>query len=239
LHRVVVNRKSPIVSTIFIGSEGLLVASENGLIEQYDVATNEKWVFSDLFLNGQPFDQLHFQGYLKNLFYSSGRIALTSNGVFIWRWSDTETFEALMADYPFDRPQGLAFDDSSDLLAVGGESKVVQLFDLQTNRFAGVASIHNSWIYDVAFNPDGNLLASAGCAEKLFSPWDGGYFYCGGGEIRLWNFLANVSYEDAQLNLPTVHTAPVKDIEFNRDGTLLATASDDGTIMLWGVPEER
>lgn len=61
----------------------------------------------------------------------------------------------------------------------------------------------------------------------------------GGGDnnIRIWKVKYNVTEDDIvgveYLSSITKHTQAVNCVRFNSAGTLLATASDDGTIMIW------
>ena len=67
----------------------------------------------------------------------------------------------------------------------------------------------------MAFRPDGNLLAGAMGDQ---------------GRVQLWR-PATAKLVGRPL---TGHTGYVPALAFNPDGDLLATASADGTIRLWG-----
>lgn len=82
---------------------------------------------------------------------------------------------------------------------------------------------HNGGITDVAFSPDGRLLAGA----------------CRDGTIRLWNLATGIQVA----RLPTGYTSAVTAIAFSRDGRLLASAArdpaGDGVIQLWDPASRR
>ncbi|MBI3098611.1 MAG: hypothetical protein HYY93_10270 [Planctomycetes bacterium] len=64
---------------------------------------------------------------------------------------------------------------------------------------------------DLAFTPDGTILASAG--------YDG--------RIRLWDIAKGV-----ELKILTGHATPVNSISFSSNGALLASGSDDGSAKI-------
>ena len=74
---------------------------------------------------------------------------------------------------------------------------------------------HSDQVRDVAFSPDGRILATAS-ADRT---------------IRLWN-AANGKPHGKPL---TGHTAGVAAVAFSPDGKLLASASDDQTLQLWST----
>jgi chromatin assembly factor 1 subunit B len=59
----------------------------------------------------------------------------------------------------------------------------------------------------------------------------------GDNNVRIWEFEYNENKDDIQgikyLSSISKHTQAVNCVRFNKDGKLLATASDDGTIMIW------
>jgi WD40 repeat protein len=73
------------------------------------------------------------------------------------------------------------------------------------------------------FSPDGSLLAA-------------GTMWTGRAElpVYLWDVSGSPPNADADAILYG-HTGTVSDVQFNADGTLLISASRDGTVRLWGV----
>jgi WD40 repeat protein len=164
-----------------------------------------------------------------------------------------------------------ARDDGSDLarrLAVAAyrtaptrESRdsVYSLFAAGDQPLATLTG-HTGYVSDVAFSPDGTLLATSsddntaglwdttrrGTTEPLatltghtdlvsgvaFSP-DGTLLATssGDGTARLWDTTRRGTTEP--LATLTGHTGGVSGVAFSPDGTLLATSSGDGTARLW------
>jgi WD40 repeat protein len=118
-------------------------------------------------------------------------------------------------------PYTVAFAPHGDVLAVGcfiqlGEKEslpAVVIFDAHTGRQLDVASLDRA-VVDVAFSPDGRLLASI--------DWQGKVEVCDTHERR------NVLSESA-------HRWIGKSVAFSPDGRTLATAST-GQIQLWHIP---
>ncbi|WP_379498493.1 hypothetical protein [Nonomuraea thailandensis] len=78
---------------------------------------------------------------------------------------------------------------------------------------------HSGEVRDVAFSPDGHLMATA--SDK--------------GTVRMWNASTH-----QPLGPPlTGHTAMVNGAAFSPDGTMLVTASTDQTLRLWDVTGRR
>ena len=73
---------------------------------------------------------------------------------------------------------------------------------------------HTSYVFSVAFNPSGNILASGGFDEH----------------VKLWDIRSGTCIS----TLPA-HSDPVTGVSFSRDSTVVASGSHDGLIRLWDV----
>jgi serine/threonine protein kinase len=85
----------------------------------------------------------------------------------------------------------------------------------------------NSFIEELTYSPDGELLGTANNREKArFSQYR---FYNG-----LWQDEAGVLQ-----NYLFGHTQRIYDVDFSPDGQLFGSASEDGSVLLWQVTDGR
>ncbi len=87
---------------------------------------------------------------------------------------------------------------------------------------------HWRWVTDIAWNPDGSLMATASL-EPAIRLWDG----------RTSKFLANLPTGGDLVNLPTGGEWGVWEIAWSNDGSTLAAACQNGEVILWDMPARR
>ncbi len=132
----------------------------------------------------------------------------------------------------------LAFSPNGDRLAVTG-LYYLQLFEMPSGKLLHSAEVfgirsedqdtYHDKGWDIAFSPDGKLLAIAvtQSVQTIIRP----YFY---GEVRIWD-----AKNFRQLRVLRGHTKPVLAVAFLPDGNMLISGSLDGTIRLWSMTSRK
>jgi hypothetical protein len=110
-------------------------------------------------------------------------------------------------EYP-GRIFAIAVSPDGSTLAVGGEGKMIQLYDIATFRKKATFNGHTHSVESLDFSPDGKLLASAG-----------------GFTVRVWD-VTNGKAAVAHLH----HSPEVLCVRFSPDGKLLAISDGDPSL---------
>jgi WD40 repeat protein len=130
--------------------------------------------------------------------------------------------------------KSVAFSPDGSLIATSGcgatdarrrcRQGIVNLWSATTHRLEGAPlSGHVGSIDGMAFSPDGQLIATAGCSTLDANG------ACIAGEIRLWNVRARQS----SAIFSTGERGGITSLVFSPLGTALAAAGRDGTVSLW------
>ncbi len=150
---------------------------------------------------------------------------------------------------------GVTISPDSRILAGASSERIIELWDIQTDKKLQTLKGHTGRVYDVQFSPDGKRLVTASDDRKviiwevatgkilntleghqervytaIFSP-DGKTVTSSSGDntIRLWNA------ETGKLINTLSEKSWVYDVSFTPDGKVLASGSNDGAIRLWNV----
>jgi WD40 repeat protein/serine/threonine protein kinase len=123
--------------------------------------------------------------------------------------------------YTFPGPKGavndLAVHPDGRHLAVAGLG-VVEVWDVVSHMRVHELRGHSSYVYSVAYSPDGKWLVTGG--------WDR--------TIKLWDAATGVERQTI-----LSHEGFVLDLAFSPDSRSLASASEDRSVRLWEVPTGR
>ena len=108
----------------------------------------------------------------------------------------------------------LTADISADqsLVAIGGTTKLIKVFDLATNEILYKIKKHSEWVTQVAFSPDGILLATADRNGGLYV-W----------EAKTGNPFYSL----------TGHKQEITSLSWRADGNVLLSASEEGAVRTW------
>jgi WD40 repeat protein len=126
-----------------------------------------------------------------------------------------------------DHDSGLTFSPDSQELAVGTREGRIQLWDAATGILVTTLNSETSnQVTSLAYSPDEQILA-AGMQDVQLR------FGALTPTIWLWDVKTGTLLKTIE-----GYQANVIFLSFSPDGTLLATASLDGTMRLWGIPPE-
>lgn len=111
----------------------------------------------------------------------------------------------------------IAYSHDEEWLAVAS-NRGVWLFDADTLTKVALLEERLGWVGDIAFSPDGQLLAS-GVPD---------------GTIKLWSLASR-----QVVAVLKGHEKPVWSVAFSPNGKMLASGSEDKTVKLWQIDQER
>jgi WD40 repeat protein len=173
--------------------------------------------------NENPIIKLRHKEYVDSIAFSpDGRLIATGSRdshVYLWNVQDGQLSSTLAGHA--DMVESVAFSPDGQRLASGSVDGAVCIWRVQDGALEKTLrerkeGVNSTSVYGLAFSPDGLLLAVVG----------GGH----DGTIRLWNVK-----DGKLLAVIRGHQDGVYSVSFSNDGTLLATASVDGTVRLWGI----
>jgi len=108
----------------------------------------------------------------------------------------------------------LAFSRDGDILAVGGSSGIIELWDVARQQIVTSWVAHSNGARSMVYTIDNKVLITAGTD----------------GAIRLWNVSTG-----ERLASYTQHGNTVNSISLSEDGTLLVSGGNDARVILWEV----
>jgi len=131
------------------------------------------------------------------------------NAVCLW---DLAT-RCLLDRFDWGRPVWcVAISPDAKFLAVGGEDRVLQLFDVESWQKLNEVIAHSDWVRAAAFSPSDGMLAS-GSGDR---------------RVRVW------SVDERLRRLDTFQAGSrVRSVAFSGDGNRVAAGCEDGIVRVW------
>ena len=110
-----------------------------------------------------------------------------------------------------------ALSPDGKTIATGGMDGIIRVWDADTGAFARALVGHNSYVYGLAWSPDGTALASAGSFD---------------GTARIWDAATGMTLRV----LSKGHKGYTHHVAWSRDGKMLVVAGGiSGFMTLWDV----
>lgn len=122
--------------------------------------------------------------------------------------------------------RAVVFSPDGEYLATGGDDLVVRVFDTGNWELQKEFMSHSGSILSLQFSPDSRYLASGSGTDKVIPQ------NAGENLTRIWDMETG-----RQTLVLEGHKDGVMAIEWNENGSLIATASDDRTLRIWSFPE--
>ncbi|XXX72930.1 hypothetical protein WMF30_35310 [Sorangium sp. So ce134] len=147
----------------------------------------------------------------------------TLNG-FIYLWNVATSRPARVLRGHEESIDALAFNADGTLLASGSADRTVRLWDTRAGKEIKVFKDIFSRVDDIGLSPDGEWLVWV--SNGLM----------GLREVARGELQTSLDYSKHVVSAESGYREHVVSAEFNPDGTLLASASEDGTVRIWTVP---
>jgi WD40 repeat protein len=117
-----------------------------------------------------------------------------------------------------------AWSPDGRYLAVGGDNKLIIIYDTLDWSIAKVFSDHKGSILTLEWSPGGTMIASGSGTDKV------AMHNVPENMIKVWDFTGNELVAELE-----GHQDGVMNLKWSSDGSQIASASDDKTIMLWST----
>jgi WD40 repeat protein len=152
------------------------------------------------------------------------------NQVLLWDLSTTPAVSTTLTETLPTRVAALAFDRRGEMLYGGDAAGRIYQWNVAQRRLNNVLVQQSKLpIASLAIDPTGRLLAAASYGRQLTADSYDNALY-------LWRLP---SLRPLGSGVLVGHTRPASSVAFHPDGQLLASASQDGSIILWDVETQQ
>jgi WD40 repeat protein len=190
---------------------------EGGVIKIWDVASGDKT--AELVGHSAPVLALDYAPWGGFLLASGAGYEGVSGEGFLWSVT-LGAPAASLSDIGPGPLNDVAFSPDGELVAGACEDGAIRVWNAADGSLVHALAVEDHTPRAVAFSPDGLELASVGDDA---GPGFGGH----GGVVRLWNVEAGELESSLDLE-----TAPLRDVSYSHDGSLVAAAGDGHRIHL-------
>ncbi len=158
------------------------------------------------------------EGFIRSLKFSQNGALLIAGGgrggkagnAVVW---DVKTGRRVMeAGHEYDQVMCADISPSHRMIVIGGPSKKVKCYSANTGEELYLIKKHTEWILNVAFSPDGVLLASAD---------------------RNGGIIISEAVSGGEFYLLEGHKAACTGLSWRSDSNVLASCAEDGKVAIW------
>lgn len=211
------------ITDIAFSVDGNVIASanNNGDIFLWDKNTYQ--------LIGLPLTGVSSSEVLSIAFNPDGNTLTSANrdgSILVWNLEERLSNAKRLLGHTETFVTSVAFSPVENIVASGGYDNKIIFWDAVTSELIGEPLLLKSVVRDLAYSPDGTILASTSCATS-----EGPFSGCDKAEILLWDVTSR-----KLIGTPLIgHQDYAISLSFNPDGKTLLSSSVDGTSILWDV----